>query len=122
MTRVLLGLLGLAAMLVGAVHLLALHLADLADTALWLGGGVVAHDLLLAPAVVLLGVVATRRVPAAWRPALTVAGVLTGTLVAATLPTVVRQPSLALWYPVAGALAMLAALVVVPPRRRRRDA
>jgi len=82
--RLTLGAAGVALVLVGVYHLLARGLTNLVATVVWLAGGVVAHDAVLAPLVVLLGVVLLPRLPS-WSRGPAVAGfvvLLTVTLTA----------------------------------------
>ncbi|MER6049219.1 hypothetical protein ABT168_17480 [Streptomyces sp. NPDC001793] len=84
-TRVLAGLAGLALMGVGASSLL--DVPGLIDVLVWLGGALVLHDALIAPLVLLAGLVLVRggvREPV--RGALLVAGALT----AVALPVLLR--------------------------------
>ncbi|MEV6408957.1 hypothetical protein AB0M58_39510 [Streptomyces bobili] len=85
MVRVLTGAAGLALMGVGASLLL--DVRDLTGVLLWLGGAVVLHDAVIAPVVLLVGLVLVRggaRGPV--RGALLVAGALT----AVALPVLLR--------------------------------
>jgi hypothetical protein len=115
--RLLVGAAGVALVVVGAVLLLRRGLADVADAVLWLGGGVLGHDGVLAPLAVVVGAVVVPRLPTSLRPALVVTGVVTATLVAATLPTVVKHPALGWWWPAAAALTAALGLVVTRARR-----
>ncbi|MFI0156639.1 hypothetical protein [Streptomyces lydicus] len=84
-TRLLTGVAGLALMGVGASLLL--DVPDLTGVLVWLGGAVVLHDALIAPLVLLIGLVLVRggaRGPV--RGALLVAGALT----AVALPVLLR--------------------------------
>ncbi|MFF4795711.1 hypothetical protein ACFY2M_39790 [Streptomyces sp. NPDC001276] len=84
-TRVLAGMAGLALMGVGASLLL--HVPDPMDVLVWLGGALVLHDALIAPLVLLAGLVLVRGgVRGPVRGALLVAGALT----AVALPVLLR--------------------------------
>ncbi|MEU7641313.1 MULTISPECIES: hypothetical protein [unclassified Streptomyces] len=84
-TRMLTGVAGLALMGVGASLLL--DVRDLTDVLVWLGGAVVLHDALIAPLVLLVGLVLVRgRARGPVRGALLVAGALT----AVALPVLLR--------------------------------
>lgn len=84
-TRVLAGAAGLALMGVGASSLL--DVPDLMDVLVWLGGALVLHDALIAPLVLLAGLVLVRGgVRGPVRGALLVAGALT----AVALPVLLR--------------------------------
>jgi hypothetical protein len=65
--RVLLGLAGLVATAYGASLLLDDGFSDLVNLATWLVAGVVLHDLVLAPLVIVLVLVAARMLPTTWR-------------------------------------------------------
>ncbi|KIZ17029.1 hypothetical protein [Streptomyces natalensis] len=124
-TRVLTGAAGLALMGVGASLLL--DVPDLTGVVVWLGGAVVLHDALIAPLVLLIGLVLVRggaRGPV--RGALLVAGALT----AVALPVLLRpgKPAnssvLPLDYPrnwllTLVAVATVTALVLAARRTRR---
>ncbi len=56
----------------------------------WLAGGVVAHDAVLAPATIVVGLVLLRVVPAAWRGAVVAGGVVAATVTLAVVPTIGR--------------------------------
>ncbi|MFF7408561.1 hypothetical protein [Streptomyces lydicus] len=124
-TRLLTGVAGLALMGVGASLLL--DVPDLTGVLVWLGGAVVLHDALIAPLVLLIGLVLVRggaRGPV--RGALLVAGALT----AVALPVLLRpgKPAnssvLPLDYPrnwllMLVAVATVTALVLAARRTRR---
>jgi hypothetical protein len=117
-TRVVLGAAGLAAAAYGTVTLLGLGAENLLATLPWLLGGVVAHDAVLAPLVVLTGVIAAVRLPGWARSAAAAALVVLGTVTLAALPALGRfgarpdNPTL-LDRPYAAGWAVLAALVFV---------
>ena len=73
LTRGLLGAAGIVLVLVGAYHLLGTSFPDLVNIVLWLAGGVIAHDAVIAPLVVLVAVVVLPRLPS-WGRAPAVAG------------------------------------------------
>ncbi|SOD59155.1 hypothetical protein SAMN06297387_101509 [Streptomyces zhaozhouensis] len=127
-----LGLLGVAAMLAGARLLVAgTPPGTPLDVALWLAGAVMAHDLLLAPLVLLVGAVVWR-LPE--RRALRGALLTIGCVALITLPILLRPGPprnatvLRLDYPlnllgvVAAVLLAASALVGVRRARRRGDA
>jgi hypothetical protein len=117
-TRVVLGAAGLAAAAYGTVTLLGLGAENLLATLPWLLGGVVAHDALLAPLVVLTGVITAVRLPGWARSAAAAALVVLGTVTLAAFPALGRfgarpdNPTL-LDRPYAAGWAALAALVLV---------
>jgi hypothetical protein len=89
-SRVALGALGVGAGLWGLRLLLGLDLPDLFDAGLWLAGGVVLHDFVLAPIVLGLGVLLAARLPEPARVPAVVALVVVGLVTAAVLPTLGR--------------------------------
>ncbi len=128
--RLLLGAAGVALVLVGFWHLLGTDLSALLDVALWLAGGVVVHDALIAPLVVVVGVLAVPRL-AGWARAAVVAGLvvlLSVTLAAVPVlgrfgakaddPGLLNRPYLLLWLLFA-ALVLVAVGVAALVRRRR---
>lgn len=127
--RVLLGAVGVVVASYGAFRLLELGVANLVATTVWAGGGVLVHDGLLAPVVVLLGVVLVRWLPAPWRAPAVVAGILWGSLTLVALPvlgrfgaradnsTLLDRPYLASWSLLT--LALLATVVVAGAVRSR---
>ena len=78
--RLTLGALGVAGLIWGAWLLSDDGLDRLRSTALWLVGVVVLHDAVLAPVVVVLGVVATRMIPRRHRVVAATAFLVWGTL------------------------------------------
>ena len=126
-----LGAVGVVLALVGVWHLLGNGFADLAATVAWLVGGVVAHDALIAPLVVLLGVGLLPRLPS-WGRGPAVAGfvvLMTVTLTAVPVlgrfgakpddPWLLPRPYGALW--LGFALVVVAAAVGASVLRRRRS-
>ncbi len=90
MPRVLLGAVGVVVASYGAYRLMELGVANLVATTVWAGGGVLVHDGVLAPVVVLLGVVLVRWLPAPRRAPAAVAGILWGSLTLVALPVLGR--------------------------------
>ncbi|UUZ59308.1 hypothetical protein [Nocardioides sp. B-3] len=81
---------GVLASAYGARSLLGEAPRDLPDAGLWLAGGVVLHDFVLAP-VVLLGALALRRwLPPSWRSPLVVAGLVLGSTTLVAIPVLGR--------------------------------
>ena len=132
--RAVVGLLGMAAAAYGAVLLLGLDGADLLDTVLWMAGGVVLHDAVVAPLTVLATVLLVRVVPASWRTSLTVGLVVLLGVTATAVPVLGRfgarsdNPTLldrdytGGWLLLAAAVLLLAVLVpVVGARVGRRS-
>jgi hypothetical protein len=126
--RLTLGAAGVVLVLVGVYLLLARGPRNLVATVVWLAGGVVAHDALLAPVVVLLGVALLPRLPP-WSRGPAVAGfvvLLTVTLTAVPVlgrfgakpddPWLLPRSYGALWL----GLALLVVAVVVAAALLRR--
>lgn len=84
--RIVLGAAGVAAVCFGVWTMRDSEGAELRSALAWLAGVVVAHDFVLAPFVVVLGVVVTRVVPVTWRTPGIVAFVLWGSLTLIALP------------------------------------
>jgi len=131
--RLLIGAAGLVMAGWGVRLLLALDLPDLAGTVLWLAGGVLLHDVLLAPAVALAGALLVRLLPGPERVPVLVGAVVLGTLTLAVLPVLGRfgakpddpyllaRPYLVSWLALAGiVVAGCAAAAVVRHRAARR--
>ncbi len=85
-TRLLIGLLGVAATAYGAWLLLAEDLPDLVDTAVWLAAGVVLHDFVLVPLTLTAGWIATRLLPPRLRAPVAAGLVVLGTLTLVAVP------------------------------------
>lgn len=130
-SRRLLGALGVLVAAYGAWLLLSREdLHRLVDVALWLGGGVLLHDAVLAPAVLVVSALAARVLPAAWRaPAVVVLVVLGAvTLLAVPVlgrfgaradnPTLLDRDYTTGWLLVAGLVVLGAAAGAVARRRR----
>ena len=132
--RVLLGRLGFGALGVGALVYGAWLVWELGSgqwlsLVTWLAAGVIAHDLLLAPFVVVLGVIASRVLPAYARAPVAVGVILWGglTLFAipflgrfgaeASNPTLLDRPYLVSW--TAGTAVVAGAVVAASLLRRR---
>jgi hypothetical protein len=128
-TRGLLGATGIGLVLVGLWHLLGTSFPDLLDIGLWLAGGVVLHDAVIAPLVVLAAVVVLPRLPS-WSRAPVVVGfvvLLSVTLLAIPaigrfgarddVPSLLNRPYGALWL---GFAALVVVTVVVAASLRRR--
>ena len=90
MTRVVIGLVGVAASLYGLFLLLGQGASQVVDAGTWLVGGVVAHDALLAPLVLLLGVLAARLLPDVARAPVVVGLVVLGTVTLVAVPVLGR--------------------------------
>ncbi|MBR7741896.1 hypothetical protein KC207_01140 [Phycicoccus sp. BSK3Z-2] len=88
--RLALGALGVLAGLYGAVRLLQTGTDNVTAALWWVAGGVVVHDGLLAPVVVVLTVLALRVLPAAARPWTAAAAVVVGTVTVTAIPVLGR--------------------------------
>jgi hypothetical protein len=128
-SRVLLGAGGVALVLVGLWHLLALDLPDLVDAVVWLGAGVLVHDAVVAPLVVVAGLAVLPRLPAYARAPAVVGAVVLGSVTLLAVPALGRfgarddvpsllpRPYAALWLLV---VVLVVAAVVVASLLRRR--
>lgn len=132
-TRLLVGALGVAAGLFGLWRLVDRGWDPLVQAVLWLGGGVVLHDGVVAPLTLLLVVVGLRVVPRGWRARVTLALLVLLTVTATAVPVLGRwgarpdNPTLLDRHYVAGwcafaVLVMLVTLAAGPVARavRRR--
>ncbi|HSE08017.1 MAG TPA: hypothetical protein VLB29_05085 [Nocardioidaceae bacterium] len=112
--RALLFLMGLVVAAVGAVELLDEGAENLLAVAVWLAGGVLLHDFVLAPLVIVLVVIGLAVLPGWARPAVAAATVVLGsvTLMAVPVlgrfgarpdnPTLLDRPYVAGWLVLAG--------------------
>lgn len=127
-----LGVGGVAMIVVGLYYLLPLGLVNLFHTVVWLGGGVVAHDLVFALIVVAVGFFGARLLPR-WAAAPMAAGgivLVTVTLTAIPVlgrfgakpddPTLLDQPYLAAWWTFAGVVVVCTAIACALNRSRTR--
>jgi hypothetical protein len=89
-TRLLIGAVGVAMGLFGALRLLQVGFADLVDAVLWLGGGVLVHDAVLAPLTIAVTWLGARLVPERWRSRVVVAAVVLATVTVAAVPVLGR--------------------------------
>ena len=124
------GAFGIAAGLYGAWSLRKVDWSDWASLLTYLVGGVVAHDFLLAPIVVAIGVLAARLVPDSWRAPMVVGLVVWGGLTVMAIPvlgrfgalaanpTLLDRPYLTSWL-VGTALVVVAVAVTCAVRARR---
>lgn len=85
-----LALAGVALAAYGVLRLLELGVSNLWATLVWLAGGVIAHDALLAPVIVVVGVAAAWLVPDRWRGAVAVGFVVLGTVTIVAVPVLGR--------------------------------
>jgi hypothetical protein len=93
LTRGVLALLGLAALVFGAVLAVRFALASTVDgrtLAVWLVGGPVLHDALLAPAVGGAGLLIARRLGPAWRAPVQIGSAVSAVLVLLAVPALWR--------------------------------
>ncbi|WP_377644614.1 hypothetical protein [Oryzobacter terrae] len=89
-TRALLGLMGVALAAYGLLRLFRLPGEQVLAVGVWVAGGIVAHDGLLAPAVVGLGVLAALRADQPWRRPLLWLLVVLGPLTIVAVPVLGR--------------------------------
>jgi hypothetical protein len=127
--RLLLGAVGIVLVLVGVSFLFDEGFGDLLGVMGWLVGGVLAHDAVIAPLVIVVGALGVARLPSASRaPAVVGLVVLTSmTLVAVPVlgrfgakaddPGLLNRPYVALW--VVFAVLVAVAVVVASLVRRR---
>jgi len=108
----------------------------LVSLALWLAGAVVLHDAVLAPVVVLVGVLAARLLPSRVRPVVAVAFVVWGTVTVAVanvllgvggkpgMDSLLHRPYVTSWLVFTGLVVVVAAAVATfwPGGDRRGDA
>ncbi len=127
--RLVLGLAGAAGAAYGLWLLLGQPLDRLVAVAVWAGGAVVAHDALLAPVVVVLGVLAATRAPGWLRVPLLRLLVVLGPLTLVAIPVLGRfgakpdNPSLLdrpYWAGYLGIVAVAVFLSALDAARRRR--
>jgi MFS family permease len=85
-TRLVLGAVGVAMGAFGALRLLQLELEDLLDAGLWLAGGVLLHDVVVAPLTIAVTLLATRVVPSRARTAVVVGVVVLATVTVTAIP------------------------------------
>ena len=128
--RIVVGVLGLAAMAYGGLLLVRRLSIDLFDSGVWLAGGVVAHDLVLAPLVIGLGLLLLPRLPVVARAPVTVGAVVLAsvTLVAVPVlgrfgaspgnPTLLDRDYLTGWLVLATLTALAVAVAIVVRSRR----
>jgi hypothetical protein len=81
---------GLAALGYGGLLLLGLDRPDLLDATLWLAGGVLVHDGLLAPLAVLGGVLVVRALPPRWVRFVAWSAVVLGPVTLVAIPVLGR--------------------------------
>jgi hypothetical protein len=90
-TRLVIGAVGVAMGAFGALRFLQLDLPDIVDAVLWLVGGVVVHDAVLAPLTIGLTYLATRVVPVWARSRVAVALVVLATVTLTAVPVLGRM-------------------------------
>jgi hypothetical protein len=130
--RTALGALGVAGIVWGAWLLSDDGTDKLRSTALWLVGVVVLHDAVLAPVVVLLGVLAAKTLPRHQRAVAAVAFLIWGTLTLAVanvlsgvggkpgMDSLLHRPYVSAWLALTGAALAVAVASSVMRRRRHR--
>jgi hypothetical protein len=131
--RMAVGAAGVAMVVVGLVFLADDGLGDLADVVVWLAGGVVLHDGVLAPLVVVVGVLVVLRLrPVVRRPAI-VGLVVLGSVTLGAVPVLGRfgakpddpglldRPYALLWLVLAGLVAVGVAAAALLRRHREEE-
>jgi len=86
----LIGTVGVAMGSFGALRFLQLGFGDILNAVLWLAGGVVVHDVIIAPLTLLVTLVAGRLVPAPARTRVAVALVVLATVTVTAIPVLGR--------------------------------
>ena len=131
-TRLLIGVPGVLVGLYGLFLLLQLGVDNLVATAVFAAGGVVAHDGILAPVVLLVAVMALRVLPSAARAPAAVAVIVLGTLTVVAVPVLGRfgarsdntslldRPYVPAWLVIAGLTLAAVVLASVLASRNRR--
>ena len=131
-TRLLIGAVGVAMAAFGALRFLQLDFGDIVNAVLWLAGGVLVHDAIIAPLTLLVTLVAGRMVPAPARTRVVVGLVVLATVTVTAIPVLGRwgarpdNPTLLdrnyfLGWLVFAALVLLGTLLVGPLGRLRRS-
>ena len=127
--RLLLGATGVVLIVVGVVFLSGDRLGDLVGVGAWLVGGVVAHDAVIAPLVIVVGALGVLRLPSAFRAPVVAGLVVLTTVTLMAVPVIGRfgakaddhglldRPYVALWL-VFAALVVVAVVIASWVRRR----
>lgn len=89
-TRLVLGVLGVAMAAFGALRFLQLDVPDIVDAVLWLAGGVIVHDAIIAPLTIGLTVLASRVVSTKARARVTVGLIVLATVTLTAIPVLGR--------------------------------
>jgi len=129
--RVMFSVLGVGALAYGAWLTWEIGSSQWLALGKWLAGGVIAHDLMFAPIVVVLGVIGSRLLPSFARAPVAVVVVVWGTLTVVAIPflgrfgatasnpTLLDRPYRLSWF--IGTAVVAAAVVVASFLRRRRE-
>ena len=130
--RLLLGATGVVLIVVGVVFLSGDRLGDLVEVGAWLAGGVVAHDAVIAPLVIVVGALGVPRLPSAFRAPAVVGLVVLMSVTLMAVPVIGRfgvkaddhgllnRPYVALWLVFAVLVAVAVAVASLPRRRAPR--
>lgn len=89
-SRLLIGVLGVAMGAFGALRFLQLDFPDIVDAVLWLAGGVIVHDAIIAPLTIGLTVLATRVAPSKARARVTVGLIVLAAVTMTAIPVLGR--------------------------------
>ena len=132
-TRLLIGACGVALALYGAVlELTRQDPGQWLEVGIWLGAGVVAHDVVLSALVIGVCLLGSRLLPEPWRAPATIALVVWGTLTVATVPVLTRagaradnatlldRPYAATWWAISAIVVVLVAVTGLVRSRRPR--
>lgn len=129
-TRLLIGALGVGIGAFGALRFFQLDLPDIVDAVLWLAGGVLLHDAVIAPLTIALVVLASRVVPMRQRVRVTVALIVLATVTVTAIPVLGKfgerpdNPTIlprnyVLGWLVFAAIVLVSALLAGPVAQRR---
>ena len=132
-TRVVLGVLGVAIGAFGALELASTGMANIVAASVWLLGGVLVHDGVLAPATMAVAALGASVLPRWMRPAAAAAVVVLGTVTIMAIPvlgrfgaradnsTLLDRPYLLGWLVVAGLVLACASISAFVARRKERS-
>ncbi len=132
-TRIAIGAAGGLMLLWGIRLVLGLDLSDLLSAGLWLAGGVIVHDAVIAPAVAVVGIGVARLLPPWAAGPFAAVGVVVGTITLAVVPMLGRfgaksdDPYLlnreyGAWWLLLTTIALITGVVVALRARRAHDA
>jgi len=132
-TRIIFGSLGVAIGAFGALELASTGMANVVAASVWLLGGVLVHDGVLAPATMALAALGASLLPRWIRPAAAAAVVVVGTVTIMAIPvlgrfgaradnpTLLDRPYVLGWLVLAGLVLACASVSAFLARRQRRS-